>query len=114
MLPMLAAVLSLSLSAGGTVAAAPAGAPPVAAPAILGMDTPVKDLLADERTGPVIERLFPQMVKRLSNEPQVFLMMGDMSFNDMAKNKHVHGLTPEVMEKVRAELDAAQKPAAGG
>lgn len=96
--------------AGAATAAPPAPSAPgaVVAPARLSVDTPLIQLIEDPRTEPVISRRFPGMIERFKENPESLQIFGGSSIRDMVADPHVRGLTPAIVEKIDAELAAAQ------
>ena len=99
---VLAAVVA-ALAAHSSIAAEPAKPP-----GRLGLDTPVVDLILDARTAKVIERRMPDFVDRMRRDAEFVDMIASSSLNDLSRDPHVRGLTPEVLARLRTELEAAQ------
>ncbi len=105
----IAAALLLAAPAWGQPAPTPASAPAKT----LTVDSTLRELVLDPRTRKVIEAHMPGFAHRLESDPDVEGMFADISLAGMAKDPHAHGFTPEVLDKLAAELAEAQKaPAA--
>jgi hypothetical protein len=97
------AVAALALLAAGPALAAPPAATPASAPkvpALLTVDTPLRDLIARARS--VIGRDMSGFVERLESEPEVAQIFGGVSRTDMMSDPHATGLRPEVLAKIDA------------
>lgn len=79
------------------------------APSVL--DTPVVDLILDARTEKVIRRRMPAFMARMDADPEFVEMIGRATLVELAADPHVDGLTAEALERLRAELHAAQADA---
>ena len=95
---LLGALLSIDL---------PAAEPP------LTIDTPVEQLLADPRTKPVVAKHLPRLAQRLAEDQEAANFLGSSSPRELAADRHVRGITPEILNALQADLLAAQKSALG-
>lgn len=105
MIPLkLAATFALVLTGAAPTAvlAAPPPPPAAAAHGKLGLDTPLSELMADPRTRKVMDRRLPG----LKDNPH-YAMIEGMSLREIAPMSEGK-LTPEVLAKIDAELQAAQ------
>ena len=89
---------------------APAAPPAAPAPALLTVDSTLKELILNPRTRPVIVRDMPGVVERMESEPEVEQMFGGVRLSDLPADPHVKGMTPEALAKIGAQLAEAQKP----
>jgi hypothetical protein len=83
--------------------ALPAAEPP------LTIDTPVQKLLADQRTKPVIEKHLPKLAQRLAEDQEAVEFFGPASPRELAADRHVRGITQEILDALQADLLAAQE-----
>jgi hypothetical protein len=102
------------------LAAAPAFAappPPVAAlsaatqaAAPLTVDSPLRDLVLNPKTRPVIEKHMPGFPDRIETDPELAERFGGVSLSGLQLDPHARGVTPAALAKIGAELADAQKP----
>lgn len=113
------ALAMLGVCCGGALAepaaepAAPASASP-RAHAKYTLATPILELMEDPRTLAFLDRHLPGLSERM-RDPEVATIFANTSLEDLSKDPdHGRGLTPEVMAKLAARLDAAQAGPAPG
>jgi len=100
----------------GPVAAQPA-APPAAAPARphpkYTLDTPIHELMEDPRTLAFLDEHLPGLSERM-RDPEVGTLFAGVSIQGLSIDPdHGRALTPAVMARLAAALEAAQaEPAA--
>lgn len=75
----------------------------------LTIDTPVQKLLADPRTKPVIEKHLPKLAQRLGEDPEAAEFFGPASPRELAADRHVRGITQEILDALQADLLTAQE-----
>lgn len=109
------ACAAIALTTAALFAAAPALALPpspslAATPAILTVDSTLRDLVLNPQTRPVIEKHMPGFPERIEGDPELAERFGGISLSGLQQDPHVRGMTPAVLEKIGAELAAAQRP----
>ena len=110
MLKTVCAALAL-LAAAPAFAQPPAPAPAAAqAAAPLTVDSPLRDLVLNPKTRPVIEKHMPGFAARLESEQMTAEMFAGISLAGLEHDPHVQGMTPAAITKIGAELAEAQKP----
>jgi hypothetical protein len=82
---------------------------PAAADPPLTVDTPVQKLLADPRTKPVIEKHLSKLAQRLAADQEAAEFFGPASPRELAADRHVRGITQEILDALQADLLAAQE-----
>lgn len=103
-------LFSGALFAAATPALALPPSPTLApAPAILTVDSTLRDLVLNPATRPVIERHMPGFPERIEGDPELAERFGGVSLSDLQLDPHARGMTPAVLEKIGAELAAAQR-----
>jgi hypothetical protein len=75
----------------------------------LSIDTPMMQLLADPQTRPVVEKRLPQLAKRPLEDQEAAAFLGSSSPRELAADRHVRGITEEILKALQADLLAAQK-----
>jgi hypothetical protein len=105
-----AACAALALLAA-TPAFAQSAAPATVAPTAptLTVDSPLRDLVLDPRTRPVIEKHMPGFPDRIETDPELAERFGGVSLSGLQLDPHVRGMTPAALAKIGAELAEAQK-----
>jgi hypothetical protein len=110
-------MLKSACAALALFAAAPAMAQPAtpasaaaAASGTLTVDSPLRDLVLDPRTRPVIEKHMPGFPDRIETDPELAERFGGISLSGLQLDPHVRGMTPAALAKIGAELAQAQKP----
>jgi hypothetical protein len=76
----------------------------------LTVDSPLRDLVLDPRTRPVIEKHMPGFPDRIETDPELAERFGGISLSGLQLDPHVRGMTPAALAKIAAELARAQKP----
>jgi hypothetical protein len=109
------ACAALALFAAAPAFAEPATPAPVAAVAGTGagaltVDSPLRDLVLDPRTRPVIEKHMPGFPDRIETDPELAERFGGISLSGLQLDPHARGVTPAALAKIAAELAEAQKP----
>ncbi len=113
MLKSALAALALFVIAAPAFAQTPQPAP--AAPAkLLSVDSPLRELVLDARTRPIIDKHLPGFADRMMSDPDVGGMFGGVSLAGLEHDPHIRGVTPEALAKIGAELAEAQKAAPQG
>lgn len=80
--------------------------------AVLGIDTPILELLENPRTRLVIEKHLPQLAKRMLEDSFAAELLGTSSPRELAIDPHVRGITDAMLKAIQADLVAAQKTSA--
>lgn len=112
---MLKSACAALLISGALLAAAqPALALPpapghVATPAVLTVDSPLRDLVLNPQTRPVIEKHMPGFPERIEGDPELAERFGGISLSGLQQDPHVRGMTPAALATIGAELAAAQQ-----
>jgi hypothetical protein len=105
------ACAALALFAAAPAFAAPATPEPaIAVTGPLTVDSPLRDLVLDPRTRPVIEKHMPGFPDRIETDPELAERFGGISLSGLQLDPHVRGMTPAALAKIGAELAQAQKP----
>jgi hypothetical protein len=102
-LALFAAAPAFAQSPAPAQASAPAAAQP------LGVDTPLRELVLDPRTRPIIDKHLPGFADRMLSDSDVAGMFGGVSLAGLQHDPHIQGMTPEALAKIGAELAEAQK-----
>jgi len=103
-------MLKAVLIAAALLAAAPALAQvPAAAPAVLTVDSTLRDLVLNPQTRPIIEKHMPGFAERLESDPELAERFGGITLTGLQHDPHVQGMTPAALAKIGAELAEAQK-----
>jgi hypothetical protein len=100
------AALAVVLNAGAAEPSRPA-APTESA--FLTIDTPIVELLLNTTTRPVVEKHLPNLAERLLNDTNALELLGASSPRELALDRHVRGVTDELLERLQADLQAAQE-----
>jgi hypothetical protein len=90
----------------------PAPTPVSTAAQPLTVDSPLRKLVLDPRTRPIIDKHMPGFAERMMSDPDVGGMFGGVSLAGLQHDPHVQGMTPQALAKIGAELAEAQKPPA--
>jgi hypothetical protein len=104
------ACAALALIAATPALAQPAAPAPATAAAPLTVDSPLRDLVLDPRTRPVIEKHMPGFADKLETDPELAERFGGISLSGLQLDPHVRGMTPAALARIGAELAEAQKP----
>jgi hypothetical protein len=113
MLKSACAALALLAAASPALALPPAPShdgPPAAvlARAVLTVDSPLRDLVLNPATRPVIERHMPGFAGKLESDPELAAQFGGISLSGLQQDPHVRGMTPAALAVIGAELAEAQ------
>ena len=100
------AALAVVLNAGAAEPSRPAA--PIES-AVLTIDTPIVELLLNTTTRPVMEKHLPKLAERLLNDTNALELLGASSPRELALDPHVRGVTDQLLERLEADLQAAQK-----
>lgn len=111
---------ALALAVAALFAAAPALALPpapshdgqaaaVRTSAVLTVDSPLRDLVLNPATRPVIEKHMPGFPERIEGDPELAERFGGVSLSGLQQDPHVRGMTPAALQVIGAELAAAQR-----
>lgn len=101
--------LVAALASGPVHAAEPAPVKDAARAPRLSVDTPISILLADPRTGPVLDRGLPQFAERYRKDEEFARFFDGTTPRDLTIDPHVRGFTEDMLMKLQADLEAAQK-----
>jgi hypothetical protein len=78
--------------------------------ASLTVDSPLRDLVLDPRTRPVIEKHMPGFADRIETDPELAERFGGISLSGLQLDPHARGMTPAILARIGAELAEAQTP----
>jgi hypothetical protein len=104
-----AALALLAIAAATPSFALPPAPEHQAIPAMLTVDSPLRDLVLNPATRPVIEKHMPGFPERIEGDPELAERYGGVSLSGLQLDPHVRGMTPAALEKIGAELAAAQR-----